>query len=81
MAEKSKLQMSVHSDPKHFAEHVREITCGFFVFCLLFVQKSSEGDNLCVDALFAYGSAFSARVISIHDAFPDLYGPEQREKG
>ena len=43
---------------------LREVTSGFGVLGLLFVEVSGEGDDLCVDRLIADGAALS---ISRHD--------------
>ena len=43
---------------------LREVTSGFGVLGLLFVEMSGEGDNLGVDLLIADGAALS---ISRHD--------------
>lgn len=41
--------------------HIREISCRFFVFCLLLSQEAREGDNICVDLLPSYGPAIPVR--------------------
>lgn len=51
MAEKSVVLLASSSWFERPREDAREISCGLLVFCLLFCEESSKGDDICVDLL------------------------------
>lgn len=50
------------------ARNSREVSCSFFVLCLLLGEESSKGNNVCLDLLLTDASRIAVRAVRLrHD--------------